>query len=121
MYLEQSTKLLRILSEIQSAIKLKPSSRKCEKAKNIKKLEELKKMDNELVEMIVRLKCESRILRGLVDTILDNTRLSYSEDSIRIAEDEPVIMVLKAFFGDEVKNRLEELKAEREKEESENG
>lgn len=78
-------------------------------------------MDNELMEMIVRLKCESKILRGLVDTILDNSRLTYGGDGLRVDEDLAIYAVLKAFFGDEVNNRIEQLKAERVKEESENG
>lgn len=72
-------------------------------------------MDKELVEMIVRLKMESKILRGLVDVILDNTYLSYDE-SLRLTNEDRVFSVLKTFYNDEINNRLKELKAEKQAE-----
>ena len=78
-------------------------------------------MDNELMEMIVRLKCESKILRGLVDSILDSTYLSYNGEDLRVGDGDRILTVLNTFFGDEVNNRIEQLKAESVKEESENG
>lgn len=71
--------------------------------------------DKELVEMMVRLKMESKILRGLVDVIIDNTYLGY-EDSLRLTNEDRVLNVIKTFYKDEINNRLKELKAEKQAE-----
>ena len=81
-------------------------------------------MDKELMDLLVRLKVESKILRGLVDAILDNTYLNYSGDNLKLEScgADTVITIVKAFFGDEVDNRIKELNAKRRKEEeSDNG
>ena len=79
-------------------------------------------MDKEFIDMIVRLKCESKILRGLVDAIIESTYLSYTGKDLRINDGDKIITVLKTFFGDELEIRLKELKIEEEKEEeSDNG
>ena len=72
-------------------------------------------MDKELIEMIVRLKMESKILRGLIDVILDNSYLSY-DNNLRLTNEDRVLTVVKTFFGDEYENRFKELKAEKQAE-----
>ena len=71
--------------------------------------------DKELIDMIVNLKFESKALNVLIDTILDNCRLGYDDESLLIKNDEAVFSVVKAFRPDEYNNRLAALKAEREK------
>lgn len=76
-------------------------------------------MDNtvkEINEIIVDLKLNSKILRGLVDTILDNTKVDYSGDTLTIVDSAPILAVVKAFYGDEYNNCLKERKGEREAE-----
>ena len=76
-------------------------------------------MDKELIDMIVRLKVESKILRGLVDTILDACRLSYDGKELIIGTDSQVFAVIRAFFGDEYDIRYRELKELKAKNETE--
>lgn len=71
--------------------------------------------DKELIDMIVNLKFDSKALNVLIDTILDNCRLGYDDESLLINNDEAVFSVVKAFRPDEYNNRLAALKAEREK------
>lgn len=76
-------------------------------------------MDNtvkEINEIIVDLKLNSKILRGLVDTILDNTKVDYSGETLTIADSAPILAVIKAFYGDEYNNCLKEKISEREAE-----
>lgn len=72
-------------------------------------------MDKELIDMIVNLKLDGKAFQVLVDTILDNARLGYDDESLLIRNDEAVFTVIKAFRRDEYDTRLNELKAEREK------
>lgn len=67
-------------------------------------------MDKELIEIIVNLKMESKILRGLVNVILDNTYLGY-DNGLRLSNENMVLAVVKTFYKDEYENRLKELKA----------
>ena len=67
-------------------------------------------MDKELMEIIVNLKMESKILRGLVNVILDNTYLGY-DNGLRLSNENMVLAVVKTFYKDEYENRLKELKA----------
>jgi hypothetical protein len=55
-------------------------------------------------------------LRGLVDTILDNTKVDYSGETLTIVDSAPILAVVKAFYGDEYNNCLKERKGEREAE-----
>ena len=71
--------------------------------------------DKELIDMIVNLKVDGKALNILIDTILDNCRLGYDDESLLIKNDEAVFSVVKAFRPDEYNNRLAALKAEREK------
>ena len=52
----------------------------------------------------------------LIDTILDNTRLDYDGKELRIDNETALIYLLKLEYPDEYRERLEELKAEREAE-----
>jgi len=72
-------------------------------------------MDKELIEIIVNLKMESKILRGLVDVILDNTYLGY-DNSLKLANENRVLTVIKTFYIEEYNNRLRELKADKQAE-----
>ena len=78
-------------------------------------------MDKELIDLMVKLKLESNIQRILVDTILDSTYLSYNGKELRVDDGDKILTVLKTFYGDEVDNRLKQLKEKDEKEESDNG
>lgn len=69
--------------------------------------------DKELIDMIVNLKVDGKALNILIDTILDNCRLGYDEESLVINNDEAVFSVIKAFRPDEYNNRLAWLKAEK--------
>ena len=71
--------------------------------------------DKELIDLIVNMKVDCKALQVLIDTILDNARLGYDDESLMIRNDEAVFTVIKAFRRDEYDNRLNELKAEREK------
>ena len=71
--------------------------------------------DKELIDMIVNLKFDSKALNVLIDTILDNCRLGYDDESLMIKNDEAVFSVVRAFRPDEYNNRLAALKAERDK------
>lgn len=72
-------------------------------------------MDKELIDMIVNLKLDGKAFQVLVDTILDNARLGYDDESLMIKNDDAVLSVIRAFRPDEYNNRLAALKAEREK------
>lgn len=72
-------------------------------------------MDKELIDMIVNLKLDGKALNVLIDTILDNCRLGYDDESLVIKNDEAVFSVIRAFRPEEYNNRLAALKAEREK------
>lgn len=72
-------------------------------------------LDKELIDMIVNLKVDGKALNILIDTILDNCRLGYDDESLLIKNDEAVFSIIKAFRPDEYNNRLAALKAEREK------
>lgn len=71
--------------------------------------------DKELIDMIVNLKIDGKALNILIDTIFDNCRLGYDDESLVIKNDEAVFSVIKAFRPDEYNNRLAALKAEKEK------
>ena len=71
---------------------------------------------NEVSEIIVDLRLNSKILRGLVDTILDNTKVDYSGETLTIADSAPILAVITAFYGDEYNNCLKEKISEREAE-----
>lgn len=73
-------------------------------------------MDNEILDEIVKLRIQSKILRGLVDVILDNTYLSYDGDTLRLTNEERVLTVVKTFYGEECSTRLKELQAEKQAE-----
>lgn len=73
-------------------------------------------MDKELIEIIVNLKMESKILRGLVDVILDNTYLGYDDNSLRLTNEDKVITVIKTFYIEEYSARLKSLKADKQAE-----
>ena len=63
------------------------------------------------------LKAEKRELEKanarLIDTILDNTRLDYDGNELRIDSDTALIYLLKIEYPDEYRERLEELKTTR--------
>jgi hypothetical protein len=72
-------------------------------------------MDKELMEEIIKLKVQGKILRGLADVILDNTYLGY-DGELRLTNEDRILTVIKTFYGDECSNRLKELKAEKQAE-----
>lgn len=72
-------------------------------------------MDKELIEEIVKLKVQGKILSGLVDVILDNTYLGYNGE-LRLTNEDRVLTVIKTFYGESCSNRLKELNAEKQAE-----
>ena len=76
-------------------------------------------MDKELIDMIVNLKLDGKAFKVLVDTILDNCRLGYDDESLMIKNDDAVLSVIRAFRPDEYNNCLAALKTEREKRKAE--
>lgn len=73
-------------------------------------------MENEIIEQLAEAKLESKIMRALIDTILDNSKLTYDREGLRIESDSEMFAIIKAFFSDEYDNRLTQLKAERDAE-----
>ena len=76
-------------------------------------------MENEIIEQLAEAKLESKIMRALIDTILDNSKLSYDGEGLRIESDSEMFAIIKAFFSDEYENRMTQLaiiKAERDQE-----
>lgn len=67
-------------------------------------------MSKEYIENLADLKVQSKILRGLVDVIFDSCRLNYDGTRLVIDDDMPILAVLKAFYSDELYNRIAELK-----------
>ena len=67
---------------------------------------------DEIKEIIVNLKIDSKILRTLIDTILDSCGLDYMEKDLSIRNDSKILTVLKTFYPDEYSNKLETLKKE---------
>ena len=57
---------------------------------------------------IIDLKISARILRGLVDTILDNTKVDYSGETLTLDNSAPVLTTIKTFFPTEYSNCLKE-------------
>ena len=72
-------------------------------------------MDKELFDILVNLKIDSKTLQTLIDTILDNCRLGYDDNSLVINNDSEILSIIKVFRPDEYNNRFAALKAEREK------
>ena len=69
-------------------------------------------MDKELIDIIVSLKIESKTLRLLVDTILDSCRIAYGGEGLRIDNDDRILTIVKAFYGDEYIKKFNDLKEE---------
>lgn len=66
---------------------------------------------DELKEAIVNLKVESKVLKALKESILDNSRLSYV-DGLRLEDSAPVLAIIKAFYPEEYANRVKALEDE---------
>ena len=71
---------------------------------------------DEIKEAIINLKIDSKILRTLIDTILDSCGLDYMETDLSIRNDGKILTVLKTFYPDEYSNKLESLKSKTVKE-----
>ena len=71
-------------------------------------------MENEMIEELAQAKMESKITTALIDTILDNSKLTYDANGLRLDSDSEVFAIIKAFFSDEYENRFAQLKAEAE-------
>lgn len=66
---------------------------------------------DEIKEAIINLKIDSKILRTLIDTILDSCGLDYMETNLSIRNDGKILTILKTFYPDEYSNKLESLKS----------
>jgi hypothetical protein len=74
---------------------------------------------DEIKEAIVNLKIDSKILRTLIDTILDSCCLDYMETDLSIRNDGKILAIVKTFYPDEYENRLKGLKELKEKKDKE--
>lgn len=77
-------------------------------------------MDKDLLEIMeaaTKLKADSKILRGIIDYILDNSRLDYTGENLRFDDPDGILLFVKAFFGDEYDNRVRYLKEKAEEDE----
>lgn len=72
---------------------------------------------DEIKEAIVNLKIDSKILRTLIDTILDSCKVDYYAEALTIKRDDRILAIVKTFYPDEYENRLKDLKEKKEKEE----
>lgn len=66
-------------------------------------------MDNdlrEIMEAATKLKADSKILRGIIDYILDASRLDYTGENLRFDDPDGILLFIKVFFGDEYDNRV---------------
>ena len=77
-------------------------------------------MDNdlrEIMEAAIKLRTESKILQGLIDHILDSSRLDYTGQDLRLADTDGILLLVKTFYGDEYDTRVRYLKEEAEEDE----
>jgi hypothetical protein len=78
-------------------------------------------MDNdlrEIMEAAIKLKADNKILQGIIDYVLDASRLDYTGDNLRLDDTDGILLFVKVFFADEYDNRvryLQEKAAEAEK------
>ncbi len=73
---------------------------------------------DEIKEAIINLKIDSKILRTLIDTILDSCEAYYyDKGTLTIKRDERILTIVKTFYPDEYENRLKDLTEKKEKEE----
>lgn len=73
-------------------------------------------MENEIIEQLAEAKLESKIMTALIDTILDNSKLTYDGDGLRLESEAEMFAIIKAFFSVDYEYRLTELKDERDAE-----
>lgn len=77
-------------------------------------------MDNdlrEIVEATIKLKADNKILQGIIDYVLDASRLDYTGENLRFDDPDGILLFVKAFFGDEYDNRVRYLKEKAEEDE----
>lgn len=77
-------------------------------------------MDNdlrEIMEAAIKLRTESKILQGLIDHILDSSRLDYTGQDLRLDDTDGILLLVKTFFGDEYNTRIRYLKEKAEEDE----
>lgn len=78
-------------------------------------------MDKDLIEIMEaasKLKADNKILQGLIDYVLDESRLDYTGEELRLDDTDGILLFVKVFFTDEYDNRvryLQEKAAEDEK------
>lgn len=65
---------------------------------------------DEIKELILNLKMESKILQALVDEILGSCELSYTGKYLSITCDNKILTIIKTFYPEEYNNRLLDLK-----------
>jgi len=69
---------------------------------------------DELYRELLEAKIYEKAFYLLADAILEYSELDYSGEHLRIDEDDPAYSVIKAFYNDGYRTRLNELKSERE-------
>lgn len=77
-------------------------------------------MDNdlrEIMEAAIKLRTESKILQGLIDHILDSSRLDYTGQDLRLDDTDGILLLVKTFYGDEYNTRVRYLKEKAEEDE----
>lgn len=77
-------------------------------------------MDNdlrEIMEAAIKLRTESKILQGLIDHILDSSRLDYTGQDLRLDDTDGILLLVKTFYGDKYNTRVRYLKEKAEEDE----
>lgn len=66
-------------------------------------------MDKDLIEIMEaasKLKADNKILQGLIDYVLDESRLDYTGEELRLDDTDGILLFVKVFFTDEYDNRV---------------
>lgn len=71
----------------------------------------------EITEAAIKLRVDSKILQGIIDYILDASRLDYTGENLKFNDPDGILLFVKAFFGEQYDNRVRYLQEKAEEEE----
>lgn len=69
-------------------------------------------MENNYLELL-KILMDNNYLDLLIDLIINNSRLDYNGENLRIDEEKPVIEVIKIIAKEKYENKVKELKEEK--------
>lgn len=69
-------------------------------------------MENNYLELL-KILMDNNYLDLLIDLIINNSRLDYNGENLRIYEEKPVIEVIKIIAKEKYENKVKELKEEK--------